>query len=307
MGAESPVFRLLLMGIVFSELVNFVNSQGNCPTIVPTIGEHYCRQSDRNDNIAKCCEDISYRRLNAFCDNLVRDQGVEGWRNFFNGTIITGNAQSGLNKIEIDRRKWIHVCGGYPGNNIYLAQLTDRLVGVRGKLSDYTNRLRFTDSVIAQEGLSFCIVGSHYRKSAFSHWDPLKPFLSLAEKSFDVGNHIDPEDSTKMNTFETPRPAEMRRYPKSKSGSVCGMWCNTRRIPDHRFEYVWLGQLGVEHEPWTNEYHVDLRHGFEKRPAHPEWQPDVNCKNPYRVTTTLIESDGLTLHNYLHIKVYRIN
>ncbi len=165
----------------------------------------------------------------------------------------------------------------------------------REKLSDYTNRLRFTDSVIALEGLSFCVVGSHYRKSAFSLWDPLKPFMPLAEKSFDIGNHIDPEDATKMNTFKRHSPADLRRFGPSVT-TRCG------NDDTHRFEYVWLGQHKFNEQD-SRDHSVPLSRGFEKRPAHPEWQPDEICKNPYRVTITLIESDGLTLHNYVHIKV----
>ncbi|CAL8147443.1 unnamed protein product [Orchesella dallaii] len=167
-----------------------------------------------------------------------------------------------------------------------------------------TNRLRFDASVIAQEGHSFCIIGRHYRRSKWQYWAPLRGFSKLADKSFDIGNHIDPEDSGRMNSFTLPDPDAIRNLYKK------GVWGQPSNWPEHEWRYVFLGQRRDNRlDRWcfgngnVGEGYP-LIEGYKKRPAHPEYQPDPTCKNPYKVSVTMIKADEHTLHNYLHIKVF---
>src|SRR5687767_7341442 len=41
--------------------------------------------------------------------------------------------------------------------------------------------------------------------------------------------------------------------------------------------------------------------GFFNRPADESMQPSPACRNPYFVEVTEVESDGIRLHNWLHI------
>ncbi|CAL8132830.1 unnamed protein product [Orchesella dallaii] len=276
--------------------------------LFPTSNQQYneCDSPTGSAHSSKVCENPYCRiieeksRNDPICEFLL-DDGPDAWKYAdrlwksdlsepFLGTDTDNHRDRWCARKKDIYKRWrisITNSGGVPGSN----QEPD--IG--------TNRLRFDASVIAQEGHSFCIVGRHFRRSKWQYWAPLRGFSKVADKSFDIGNHIDPEDSGRMNSFTLPDPDVMRNLYKK------GIWGQPSKWPEHEWRYVWLGQRQSTNDWCKNGYAWEgypLVEGFKKRPAHPEHQPDPTCKNPYKVSVTMIKADELTLHNYLHIKVF---
>jgi hypothetical protein len=80
--------------------------------------------------------------------------------------------------------------------------------------SDGKGGHQITRNTLAMEGRSFCIAGEHINQTVLATLKPLDGFGPLLEYNLDIGNHIHPDDPTKMNTHK-------ELYPKYKSS--CGM------------------------------------------------------------------------------------
>lgn len=244
-----------------------------------------------------CCHKSSPQE---FCDFLTKDDDTS-WLKPFRGL-----NEKGEEDASIRCSSW-NYCGGVGGyrmgtvhNRVLVKNLGEDDPSRRKILQEFSNKLRFRKEVIAQEGISFCIVGRHFRQTQLSLWEPLRGFQALAEKSFDIGNHIHPHDSTKMKVyFKKPDPRTL--FGRSDAANN-NPWSEIKDMP-YEFEHVWKGTRNQNRVNCGGTQYVEMEQGFENRPAHPEWQPYEGCVNPYVVIPSLINVDGDTLHNYLHIRV----
>jgi hypothetical protein len=80
--------------------------------------------------------------------------------------------------------------------------------------SDGKGGHQLTRNTLAMEGRSFCIAGEHINQTVLATLKPLEGFGPLLEYNLDIGNHIHPDDPTKMNTHK-------ELYPEYKTS--CGM------------------------------------------------------------------------------------
>ncbi|ODM86745.1 Ferric-chelate reductase 1 [Orchesella cincta] len=186
-----------------------------------------------------------------------------------------------------------------------------------------TNLLHYTDEAMIQEGRSFCIVGEHFYQTQLFHWKQFKNWRPIAERFFDIGNHIDPLDSRLMNTF-VPFDTDTIFAKRNKG------YRNVLNTPNlkHDFKQVYCGTIqnpgggpnGIPFGWWKESgYYSFCGHSGEypydtlgdKNPKKHIYRPavsyeamDPGCRNPYKVWVSRIDLDKLQLKNYLHFKIY---